>query len=152
MSQDDATSNGNGMNGSRRRRGRRRNGNGQRSRGSAAMFRRKVEEKLFGKKGDRARLRLIDRLRESHGTPNFERTYREYIKGYGLPDDLALLMLLLDLEQAQDVVQVLGGIEAGLGEISVDEKTLLRTRLRNLEMSTEHDLVADATAQLLSRL
>lgn len=150
MSQDDAT--GNGMNGSRKRRGRRRNGNGQRSRGSAAMFRRKVEEKLFGKKGDRARLRLIDRLRESHGTPNFERTYREYLRGYGLPDDLPLLMLLLDLGQAQDVVQVLEGIGAGLGDISVDEKTLLRTRLRNLEMSTEHDLVADATAQLLSRL
>lgn len=151
MSQDDTTSNGNGMNGSRRRRGRRRNGHGH-SKGSAAMFRRKVEEKLFGKKGDRARLRLIDRLRESHGTPNFERTFREYLKGYGLPDDLAILMMLLDLEQAQDVVQVLGGIEAGLGDISIDEKTLLRTRLRNLEMSTEHDLVADATAQLLSRL
>jgi len=152
VSQDDPTGSGNGTNGSKRRRGRRRNGSGQRSRASAAMFRRKVEEKLFGKKGDRARLRLIDRLREAHGTPNFERTYREYLKGYGLPAELPLLMMLLDLDQAQDVVKVLGGIEAGLGEISLDEKTLLRTRLRNLEMSTEHDLVADATAQLLSRL
>jgi hypothetical protein len=116
------------------------------------MFRRKVEEKLFGKKGDRARLRLTDRLRESHGTPNFERTYREYLKGYGLPDDLALLLMLLDLEHEQDVIAVLGGIEAGLGEISVEEKSLLRIRLRNLEMSTEHDRVADATAQLLTRL
>jgi hypothetical protein len=142
----------NGSPGARRRRGRRRGGNGQRPRGSAAMFRRKVEEKLFGKKGDRARLRLIDRLRESHGTPNFERTYREYLKGYGLPDDLALLLMLLDLEHEQDVIAVLGGIEAGLGEISVEEKSLLRIRLRNLEMSTEHDRVADATAQLLTRL
>jgi hypothetical protein len=116
------------------------------------MFRRKVEEKLFGRKGDRARLRLIDRLRESHGTPNFERTYREYLKAYGLPDELGLLLLLLDLEQEQDVVRVLGGIEAALAELSVDEKSLLRIRLRNLEMSTGHDGVADATAQLLTRL
>ena len=116
------------------------------------MFRRKVEEKLFGKKGDRARLRLTDRLRESHGTPNFERTYREYLKSYGLPDDLALLLMLLDLHHEEDVVRVLEGIEAGLPEISVDEKSLLRIRLRNLEMSTEHDGVADATAELLTRL
>jgi hypothetical protein len=49
-------------------------------------------------------------------------------------------------------VRVLGGIEAGLPDISVEEKSLLRIRLRNLEMSTEHDRVADATAQLLERL
>ena len=151
MEQDNGT-HGNGMNGARRRRGRRRNGNGQRPRGSAAMFRRKVEEKLFGKKGDRARLRLTDRLREAHGTPNFERTYREYLKSYGLPDDLALLLMLLDLGHEEDVVRVLGGIEAGLADFSVDEKSLLRIRLRNLEMSTEHDRVADVTAQLLTRL
>jgi len=144
--------NGSGANGARRRRGRRRNGSGQRPRGSAAMFRRKVEEKLFGKKGDRARLRLVDRLREAHGTPNFERTYREYLKSYGLPDDLPLLLLLLDLHHEEDVVRVLEGIEAGLPEFSVDEKSLLRIRLRNLEMSTQHDGVADATTQLLARL
>jgi hypothetical protein len=116
------------------------------------MFRRKVEEKLFGKKGDRARLRLADRLREAHGTPHFERTYREYLKSYGLPDDLALLLLLLDLNHEQDVVRVLEGIRAGLDAISVEEKSLLRIRLRNLEMSTEHDRVAEATADLLARL
>jgi hypothetical protein len=142
---------GNGVNGTRRRR-RRRGSNGGRPRGSPAMFRRKVEEKLFGRKGDRARLRMVDRLRESHGTPNFERTYREYLKSYGLPDELPLLLLLLDLNHEQEVIRVLEGIEAGLPEISVDEKSLLRIRLRNLEMSTEHDGVAEATVQLLNRL
>src|SRR5262249_41266036 len=86
------------------------------------------------------------------GTPNFERTYREYLKTYGLPDELNLLLMLLDLNHEQDVVRVLQSIQAGLGDFSIDEKSLLRIRLRNLEMSTEHDRVADVTTELLAQL
>ncbi len=116
------------------------------------MYRRKMEEKLFGKKSDRARLRLAERLRAAHGTPGFGRTFREYVKAHGVPADLTLLMMLLDLEQEREVVQVLDGIEATLESLSTDEKSLLRKRLRNLEMSTEFDGVADATADLLERI
>ncbi|MCE2391378.1 MAG: hypothetical protein J4G09_07830 [Proteobacteria bacterium] len=136
-----------------RRRNRRRSGNGQRrSRSSSAKYRRKVEEKLFGKKGDRARLRMVERLREAHGTPGLQRVFREYVRGYGLPADFDLLTLLLDLGDEQDIVTVLGGIEELRESISPEEKSLLRKRLRNLEMATEFDEVADATVDLLERL
>jgi hypothetical protein len=124
----------------------------RRARHAQAMYRRKVEERLFGKKGDRGRLRLADRLREAHGTPGFHRTFREYLNSYGLPDDVALLMLLLDLDDERDVVTVLQGIEGMLDSLPVEQRSLLRKRLQNLEMSTEFDRVADATVALLERL
>jgi hypothetical protein len=127
-------------------------GGGQRRRNANAMYRRKMEEKLFGKKGDRARLRLVERLRESHGTPGFHRTFREYIKAHGLPEEVPLLVLLLDLEDERDVVKVLEGIDAVIESSSSDDRSLIRSRLRNLEMSTDSDSVADATASLLERL
>ena len=74
------------------------------------------------------------------------------MKTHGMPDDIALLILLLDLDDEQDVVRVLEGIEERLESISVGEKSLLRTRLRNLEMSTGFDGVAEATVDLLARL
>ena len=136
-----------------RRRNRGRSGNGQRRpRVASAKYRRKIEEKLFGKKGDRARLRLTERLREAHGTPGFQRVFREYVRGYGLPENVDLLTLLLDLGEERDIVAVLGGIEEVRETISPEEKSLLRMRLRNLEMATEFDGVADATVELLDRL
>ena len=91
-------------------------------------------------------------LREAHGTPGLQRVFREYVRGYGLPADFDLLTLLLDLGDEQDIVTVLGGIEELRESISPEEKSLLRKRLRNLEMATEFDGVADATVDLLERL
>ena len=47
---------------------------------------------------------------------------------------------------------VIEGIEEQLESFSVEQKSLLRKRLRNLEMSTEFDGVADASTELLERL
>ena len=138
-----------------RRRGQRRRGGGggqRRSRGSSAAYRRKVEEKLFGKKGDRARLRGVERLRAAHGTGGFQRAFREYFREYGLPEEFALQVLLLDLDDEHDVVAVIEGIGDRLDSISLEEKSLLRKRLQNLEMATEFDGVAYASVDLLARL
>jgi hypothetical protein len=124
----------------------------RRARQSHAMYRRKVEERLFGKKGDRPRLRLAERLREAHGTEAFHRTFREYLKAHGLPDDVPLLLLLLDLPDEEDVLTVLEGIQGMLDSLSPEQRSLLRRRLKNLEMSTEYDVVAEATVTLLERL
>ena len=124
----------------------------RRSRNTTAMYRRKMDERLFGKKADRGRIRLADRLREAHGGPNFHRTFREYLKAHGLPEDIALLMLLLDLDDESDVVRILEGIGETLGSMSPEDKSLLRSRLRNLEMSTAFDAVADAAERLLARI
>lgn len=124
----------------------------RRSRSASASYRRRVEERLFGKKGDRARLRLERRLRDAHGTPNFQRTYREYVREAGVPDDAGLLGLLLDLSDERDLLQVAGAIEHKVSSLGPDQRSLLRSRLRNLEMSTESDAVADAAAGLLEQL
>jgi len=138
-----------------------RNGNGgdhgltarqQRARHQAARYRRKVEERLFGKKADRGRLRLEERLREADGQDNLLRSFREYVKAYGMPADVGLLLRLLDLETERDVLQVTDEIDRVADGLSADQKSLLRSRLRNLEMSTASDSVANAAATLLERL
>ena len=148
----------------RRRRGKRRGGNNgaerrpkgekaqRRSRAVSAAYRRKVEERLFGKKSDRARIRLEERLRQSHGTQAFHRTFREYVKAVGMPEDVGLLGMLLDLSDERDVLRVVEGIEGQLERISPEQRSLVRSRLRNLEMSTEFDAVADAATDLLEQL
>jgi hypothetical protein len=118
----------------------------------SAAHRRRVEEKILGKKGDRTRLRLEERLRLAHGTPNFHRTFREYVKEVGMPRDVNLLVVLLDLDEERSVLQVVEAIEDQLDGASPEQRSLLRSRLRNLEMSTASDRVADAVSALLVRL
>ncbi len=146
----------------RKRRERKRNGGGQqrprggkaqkRSRAASAAYRRRVEEKLFGKKGDRARLRLAQRLREAHGTANLQRAYREYVREAGVPEDFGLLALLLDLGDERDLRQVTEAICSRIDSLQPEQRSLLRSRLRNLEMSTPSDAIADAAADLLAQL
>lgn len=139
-------SNGGGQNGAAM------NAKQQRARHTAARYRRKVEERLFGKKADRGRLRLEERLREADGAENLLRSFREYVKSYGMPADVGLLVRLLDLEPARDILQVTDEIDRVAESLSAEQKSLLRSRLRNLEMATSHDSVADAVSRLLDRL
>ena len=76
----------------------------------------------------------------------------DVLKSYGMPEDIGLLMLLLDLETERDVLKVTEAIDGGLDSVSAEQKSLLRSRLRNLEMATPSDAVADAAANLLERL
>jgi hypothetical protein len=129
-----------------------RSGGQKRPRVFSAAHRRRVEEKILGKKGDRTRLRLEERLRLAHGTPNFHRTFREYVKEVGMPQDVNLLVVLLDLDEERSVLQVIEAIEVELEAATLDQRSLLRSRLRNLEMSTASDRVADAASSLLARI
>lgn len=124
----------------------------RRSRAGVAIYKRKAAEQLFGRGADAARLRLEERLRESHGSPAFLSTYREYQRAYGFPRDPGLLVVLLDLDDEREVLKVLGAIEAVVKEAAPEHRTLLRSRLRNLEMSASSDAVADAAARLGSQL
>jgi hypothetical protein len=124
----------------------------RRGRGSTAAYKRRVEERLFGKRGDNGRGRLEERLRAAHGTPNFVRTFREYSRSFGMPSDLGLLTLLLDLEEEQEVVRVIEAIGSAIESAPPEQRALLRRRLQNLEMSATTDALADAVGGLLARL
>ncbi len=123
-----------------------------RARGAAARYRQRIDEKLFGKKGDAARLRLEQRLRDAQGSPDFGRTFHEYVKSHGMPEDISLLLVLLDLEAERDVLKVMEALNAAAETAPPEQRSLLRSRLRNVEMSTSSDLLADAATDLLTRL
>jgi hypothetical protein len=136
-------------NGSRRSRG----GKGsQRSRRSANAYKKKVEERLFGKKEDAARLRLAERLRNAHDTPNFLRIYREYTKSFGMPPEIDLLLLCLDLGEERELLKLIEHLGELAAEAPQEQRSLLRSRLRNLEMSATSDSVAYAATDLLGQL
>ncbi len=124
----------------------------RRGRAGTAAYKRRVEERLFGKRGDNGRGRLEERLRAAHGTPNFLRTFREFARSFGLPEDLGMLTLLLDLEDEQEVVRVIEALGHALENAPPEQRSLLRRRLQNLEMSATTDALADAVAGLLARL
>ena len=139
-------------NGRARKRGGRRRSRGRNSRWGSEANKRRIDERLFGKKGDAARFRLEERLRAAHGSENFLRTYKEYVKGYGMPDGIPLLLLLLDLTDEREVLKVLAALDDSAQEAAQDQRSLVRSRLKNLEMSTPSDSLADAAAVLIDRL
>jgi hypothetical protein len=132
--------------------GRRSQRSSRRERWASETYKRRVDEQLFGNRRDAARLRMQDRLRAAQGSPAFLRTYREYVRDYGMPDDLQTLMLLLDLEDERESLKVMQAIEATVESVTPEQKSLLRGRLRNLEMSASSDALADAAVDLLGRL
>ena len=136
----------------RRSRGGRGRGRGRNSRWGSEASKRRIDERLFGKKGDAARYRLEERLRAAHGSENFLRTYKEYVKGYGMPVDIPLLLLLLDLKDEEEVLKVLAVIDETAQEAAQEQRNLVRSRLKNLEISTQSDSLADAAVDLLERL
>jgi hypothetical protein len=123
-----------------------------RSRAAVSSYKRKVEERLFGKGVDAARHRLEERLRESHGSPAFRAACKEYVRTYGFPRDVNLLVLFLDLDDEREVLRVLDAIDGSVNDAPLEQRNLLRSRLRNLAMSASSDALADAAADLVTRL
>ncbi len=132
--------------------GRRRRSGGRNSRRASNAYKKKIDERLFGKKGDAGRSRMIERLRESEGTPGFSRLYREYVRGHGMPGDIPTLMLLLDVEEEQEALKVIEALQAAAESAPSEQRSLLKSRLKNVEMSTSLDALADAATDLIARL
>ncbi len=88
----------------------------------------------------------------ANGSPSFRSTYKEYVRNHGFPTDPAVLVLLLDLDDEREVLRVLEAIESIIDSAPLEQKNLLRSRLRNLEMSASSDSLGDAAADLASRL
>jgi hypothetical protein len=147
--------------GGRKRRGKKSGGGGGRRRGNgngrgrgrvSSAYKKRIDERLFGKKGEAGRHRMVERLRASTGTPGFTRIYREYVKGHGMPPDIPTLLLLLDVPEEREALQVIDALESVLESAPSEQKSVLKSRLRNLEMSTSSDALADAASDLLGRL
>ena len=132
--------------------GGRRRGNGRGSRRAANAYKKKIEERLFGKKGEAGRMRMVERMRASQGTPSFTRIYREYVKGHGMPGDIPTLMLLLDVEEEREALKVIDALESAAESAPSEQRSVLKSRLKNLEMSASSDALADAASDLLGRL
>jgi hypothetical protein len=127
-------------------------GRNRRNRWSSEASKRRVADQILGKGEESARRRLEERLRSAQGSAAFLRTYREYVRDYGMPRDIPVLLLLLDLDDEGETLKVLSALEESAATAPPEQKNLLRGRLRNLEMSASSDALADAAIELLGRL
>ena len=127
-------------------------GSQRRSKSAASRYRQRIDEKIFGKKSDTARQRFEQRLRDAKNPAEFERIFREHVKGNGMPPNMSSLIMLLDLAEEQNLLRVLEALSSAAKSAPPEQRNLLRGRLRNLEMSTSFDELADATTDLLGRL
>ena len=127
-------------------------GRNRRNRWTSEANKRRVADQILGKGEEPARRRLEERLRSAQGSPAFLRTYREYVRDYGMPRDIPVLLLLLDLDDEGETLKVLSALEESAATAPPEQKNLLRGRLRNLEMSASSDALADAAIELLGRL
>ena len=75
-----------------------------------------------------------------------------FTKSFGMPEAIDLLLLLLDLDEDREIVRVIKQLGATVDGAPQEQRSLLRSRLRNLEMSASSDAVADAAADLLGQL
>jgi hypothetical protein len=127
-------------------------GRGRRGRWNSEANKRRVADQILGRGEDSARRRLEERLRAAQGSPAFLRTYREYVRDHGMPREIPVLLLLLDLDDEGETLKVLHALEESASGAPPDQRSLLRGRLRNLEMSAASDKLAHAAVDLLARL
>jgi hypothetical protein len=125
---------------------------GRGQRWNSEANKRRVADQILGRGEEPARRRLEERLRATQGSPAFLRTYREYVRDHGMPTDMNLLLVLLDLDDVAESLKVLRALEEAIPTAAPDQKSLLRGRLRNLEMSAPSDALADAAVELLTKL
>jgi hypothetical protein len=77
---------------------------------------------------------------------------RDKLTFFGMPEAIDLLLLLLDLGEDREILRVIQQLGATVDGAPQEQRSLLRSRLRNLEMSASSDAVADAAADLLGQL
>lgn len=110
--------------------------------------------KLFmGAKGGANHQRDLKAIHDAYGTPRFDGAVIHYLAQYGLPDDWATLMLLLDFKGATETVckaiDALTVLAKGKGLI---ERQGLKGKLRVLSLSAKDLEVREAAEVKLSEL
>jgi len=110
-------------------------------------------DRLFmGKKGTIEHEKLYNRIHSTYGSNRFVSTVRKYIEGYGVPDDLSALLLILDTKE-QDII--CSGIEK-LKEVyplaTTRQKEDIRRKLSILAMTDKSREVRNLAGETLEML
>ena len=118
---------------------------------AAQQYLRTLEGSLFAKKGGAEADRLGRAVREAHGTPGFEPACRAYLDALGVPADLGLVTLFLDLPEPGLLCSVLDALSARAHAGDLTATSGLGTQIRLLSQSADDD-VAERSEEILARL
>ena len=99
-------------------------------------------------KGGAEGKRLANEMRDAHGTSDFLHACRSYCEKIGIPQDPALLALLLDSGERDLVVAALEALLEAKNGRSLEVRSGLRSQLRVLEQDRD-DTIAGISEELL---
>lgn len=114
----------------------------------------KEAERLFaGPKGSEQHPKDLRAIHETYGTARFEGAVRHYLERYGLPDDWATLMLILDFKGDPDIVsRAIDALIALVPAKGLIERKGLKGRLKVLSLSAKDLSVREIAESRLGEL
>ncbi len=123
-----------------------------RSEDATRTYLERLDRQLFsGAKGGAEGEALAQALRDAHGTPELAGACRAYHDAIGVPDDPALLSIMLDAGEKDLVIAALEALAAGLERGALEISRGVQSQLRMLEQDSDDD-VAYAAEEVLGRL
>ncbi len=124
----------------------RREGGGLHGKHSTEQYLKKLDRLFSGTKSELEK--LIDTVRDAHGTPQLADACRQYVEEAGVPTDPALVSMFLD---SRDSELMVCSLEALLGQVGSEGFELsrgLQSQLRTLVDGAD-DAVASLAEELL---
>lgn len=114
----------------------------------------KEADRLFqGAKGKPGHSKDIMAIHDAYGTPRFDSVVEKYVEKYGLPDDWATLLLLLDLKKHPnivcDAIDALCDLAEGKGTV---ERKGLKSKLRVMSLTARDPDVRETAEMRLAEL
>jgi len=106
---------------------------------------REAERLFLGAKGRPEHARDIRSIHESYGTSGFGAAVKHYLETYGMPNDWATLMLLLDLKG--DIPTVISALDALVGladQKGPVERKGLRSKIDIMRITARDPEIRDA--------
>jgi len=93
-------------------------------------------DRLFmGKKGTVDHDKLFKKVHQSYGSDSFLRNVTRYIEKYGMPDDTATLLLMLDCKDQSIILNVIDKLSASYAGLTQGQKDDVLRKLSIVAMS-----------------
>jgi hypothetical protein len=122
----------------------------QRAESAAKQYLKEIDGVFSG--GNKAEVdQLVTAMRDAHGTPGLADACRAYLAAVGLPADVSLISLFLDVGEPELILAGLEALRAGHEGGSLKPTGGLRSQLRILAEDSD-DAVAEGAEELLEIL
>lgn len=110
-------------------------------------------DRLFmGKKGTVEHEKLYNKLHSTYGSNRFVSTVRKYIEGYGFPEDVSALLLILDTKEQDIMCGGIGKLQELYPGLTSRQQEDVRRKLSILAMTDKSREVRGMAGEALEKV